>query len=207
MVRVILADDHPVVRSGIRSLLEKSDQVEIVAEASTGSEALELVKQYLPDVLLLDMELPEIKGPELANLLKTQFPDVKILALSAYDDRQYILQILENGASGYLLKEEAPQVIVDAVLGVARGEQGWMSRPIAALVMNWMRDGKNRSVLTLREQDVLRLVVAGKTNQGIASELSISEKTVEKYIESLFAKLDVHSRVEVAVKAVRDGLA
>jgi DNA-binding NarL/FixJ family response regulator len=207
MVRVILADDHPIVRSGIRNLLEKSGQVEIVAEAATGSEAYNLVKQHLPDVLLLDMELPEIDGPELARRVNSEFSQVKVLALSAYDDSQYILQVLENGAAGYLLKEEAPQAIVDAVLGVARGEQGWMSRKISAQMVNLMRgESKPAILLTTREHDVLSLIIEGMTNQAIAHKLGISDKTVEKYVESLFAKLDVSSRVEAAVKAVRESL-
>jgi DNA-binding NarL/FixJ family response regulator len=117
----------------------------------------------------------------------------------------YIQELLENGASGYLMKEEAPQTILDAVRGVAHGEEGWVSRSIAAQMVSWVRDEDTAS-LTPREMDVLRLVVEGRTNQSIAVNLGISEKTVEKYLESLYNKLGVTSRVEAAVHAVREGL-
>jgi DNA-binding NarL/FixJ family response regulator len=132
---------------------------------------------------------------------------VKVLALSAYDDPVYIRELLESGAAGYLVKEEAPEIIVDAVRGVAQGEQGWVSRRIAAQMVSWVRgDEAERSQLTPREVDVLRLVVDGNTNQSIANSLGISEKTVEKYMDAIFTKLNVSSRVEAAVHAVRVGL-
>ncbi|MCL4562781.1 MAG: response regulator transcription factor [Chloroflexi bacterium] len=206
-IRVILADDHPVVRTGIRNMLSKSPDIEIVAEASDGPAALRLVQEHQPDVLLLDMEMPGLKGVEVAQQLRSSGSKVRILALSAYDDKQYILELLENGAAGYLTKEEAPETIIDAIRGVSQGEQGWVSRRVAAQMSGWMRDDElepNR--LTNREMEVLRLVVAGKTNQGIGMELGISEKTVEKYLEAVFTKLGVSSRVEAAVYAVREGL-
>lgn len=206
-IRVVLADDHPVVRAGIRNLLEKVVDIEVVGEASTGSEALSLVEQVGPDVLLLDMELPDIKGTEVAQKLQTGGSPVKILALSAYDDGVYIRELLALGAAGYLIKEEAPETIVEAVRGVAYGEQGWVSRRIAAQMVSWVRGDEREGLkLTSREMEVLRHVVSGKTNQNIAVELGISEKTIEKYMEAIFAKLNVASRVEAAVYAVREGL-
>ena len=160
-----------------------------------------------PDVLLLDMEMPGIKGVEVAQALHGSGSKVKILALSAYDDKQYIMEVLSNGASGYLTKEEAPDTIVEAVRGVARGEHGWVSRRVGARMAEWMRDDDtDRSRLTNREEEVLRLVVAGKTNQEIGMALDISEKTVEKHLEGIFNKLGVASRVEAAVLAVRMNL-
>ena len=206
-IRVVLADDHPVVRSGIRNLLERAVDISVVGEASTGGEALRLVEEVNPDVLLLDMELPEIKGIEVAQRLKQSGSPVKILVLSAHDDTLYIRELLESGAAGYLVKEEAPETIVDAVRGVAHGEQGWVSRKIAAQMVTWMRGDEEGEVkLTPREMDVLRLVVEGKTNQNIGVLLGISEKTVEKYLYAIFNKLEVTSRVEAAVYAVREGL-
>jgi DNA-binding NarL/FixJ family response regulator len=132
---------------------------------------------------------------------------VRILALSAYDDKQYIQELLESGAAGYLTKEEAPDTIIDAIRGVSQGEQGWVSRRVAAQMSSWMReDEPDSSRLTNRELEVLRLVVDGKTNQGIGLALGISEKTVEKYLEAVFSKLGVNSRVEAAVFAVREGM-
>jgi DNA-binding NarL/FixJ family response regulator len=131
---------------------------------------------------------------------------VRVLALSAYDDRQYVLNLLACGAAGYLTKEEAPRAIVEAVRGVWRGEQGWLSRSVAARVMAWMQEGEpKKPKLTGREIEVLRLVVAGKTNQAIGLGLGISEKTVEKHLDAVFSKLGVTSRVEAAVHAVREG--
>lgn len=206
-IRVILADDHPVVRNGIRHMLEKVVDIEVLGEASTGGEALKLVEETKPDILLLDMEMPDLNGREVAQRLQSIGSPVKILALSAYDDPVYIRELLESGAAGYLVKEEAPETIVEAVRGVAHGEQGWVSRRIAAQMVSWVRgDEADRSQLTPREIDVLRLVVDGNTNQSIATTLGISEKTVEKYMDAIFTKLNVSSRVEAAVLAVRVGL-
>lgn len=204
--RVLLVDDHPVVRAGIRNLLEKANDIDVVGEASNGEEALRLVDKLNPDVLLLDMEMPGINGNEVAQKLQKSGSQVKILALSAHDDKQYIQELLSNGASGYLVKEEVPEAIIEAVLGVARGEQGWVSRRVAAQMSTWMRNDTNeRMGLTGREVEVLQAVVQGKTNQEIGLALGISEKTVEKHLEGVFAKLGVASRVEAAVHAVREG--
>ncbi len=205
--RVVLADDHPIVRTGIRNLLEKAPDIDVVGEANDGAEALRLVQELAPDVLLLDMEMPGLTGTEVARQLKAAGSPVRILALSAYDDKQYILGLLSSGAAGYLTKEEVPETIVEAVRGVARGEEGWVSRRVAAQMAAWTRSEElDKTSLTSREVDVLRLVVAGKTNQEIGAALGISDKTVEKHLESVFSKLGVSSRVEAAVRAVREGL-
>lgn len=203
---VLLVDDHPVVRAGIRNLLEKATDIVVVGEASDGEEALRLVENLNPDVLLLDMEMPGLNGNEVAQKLQKAGSPVRILALSAHDDKQYIQELLSNGASGYLVKEEVPEAIIEAVRGVARGEQGWVSRRVAAQMSSWMRDSEQQHMgLTSREVEVLQAVVAGKTNQEIGLALGISEKTVEKHLEGVFTKLRVASRVEAAVHAVREG--
>jgi DNA-binding NarL/FixJ family response regulator len=206
-IRVLLVDDHPVVREGIRNLLAKENDIVIVGEAKDGSEALKLVEDLSPDVMLLDMELPGMSGTQVAKHLQEKNSPVKILALSAYDDRQYIQELLANGASGYLIKEEVPETIIEAVRGVAYGEQGWISRQVAAQMSTWIGGAEeDQSSLTPREIEVLRGVVDGKTNQEIGLTLGISEKTVEKHLEGVFTKLNVASRVEAAVLAVREGL-
>jgi two-component system response regulator DegU len=206
-IRVVLVDDHPIVREGIRGLLESAVDIKVAGEASSGAEALSLVEETSPDVILLDMELPDILGTQVAQRIGELHPNVKLLVLSAHDDAVYVKELLELGASGYLMKEEAPEMIVEAVRGVARGEQGWVSRRIAARMSSWMQPGGPDEVkLTRREEEVLRLVVEGLTNQAIASKLDISEKTVEKYLSAIFTKLNVASRVEAAVHAVREGL-
>ncbi len=203
---VVLVDDHPVVRAGIRNLLEKAHDIVVVGEASNGNEAIKLVKELSPDVLLLDMEMPGLSGNEVAQQLQKAGIPTHILALSAHDDKQYIQELLANGAAGYLVKEEVPEAIVEAVRGVSRGEKGWVSRRVAAQMSSWMgNENQERNGLTSREVQVLQAVVAGKTNQEIGLALGISEKTVEKHLEGIFAKLGVASRVEAAVRAVREG--
>jgi len=204
-IRLVLVDDHPIVRSGIRTLLEKAEGFEVVGEASQGADVQTLVAATHPDVLLLDMELPDIDGTQVARQIRQSDPAVKILALSAHDDPVYIHDLLETGAAGYLIKEEAPEAIVDAVRGVAEGDRGWLSRHVAARVAAWL-EVSDKGRLTAREQEVLRRVTEGKTNQAIALELAISEKTVEKHVGEILAKLGVSSRVAAAVYAVRTGL-
>jgi len=204
-IRVMLADDHPVTRAGVRKFLSKAPDIEVIAEAENGTKALEMAKELQPDVLLLDIELPGIKGIEIARELQAAHSPIKILVLSSYDDKQFIFGLLGNGASGYLTKEEIPETIVEAVRGVARGEKGWVSRRVAAIMAAWTQtDEVSSRSLTPREFDVLKWVVKGKTNQEIGVELGISQKTVEKHLESVFAKLKVTSRVEAAVLAVQE---
>lgn len=203
-IRVVMADDHPIVRDGIRALLETSDQLEVVGEASSGHEALEMVERFQPDVLLLDMEMPDMTGVEVARRLKKKRAKVRILVLSAYNDPHYIRSVLANGASGYLTKDEAPEFVLEAITGVWRGQEGWLSRKVAAQMMLWTREEPKDLGLTQREMQVLRGVVDAKTNQEIGYSLGISDKTVEKHMESIFGKMGVTSRVEAAVRAVRE---
>ncbi|HRW05784.1 MAG TPA: response regulator transcription factor [Caldilineaceae bacterium] len=206
-IRVILADDHPVVRTGICALLERDPEIVIVAEATNGAEVLPLVEEHKPDVLVLDIEMPQLTGVEVARQIKIKKLPVRVLALSAYVDEHYVQKVLQSGAAGYLMKEEAPAMIVDAVRGVARGEEGWMSRRAVAQMNSLVHREENDDALTPREQEVLQLVAAGKTNQEIARTLQISESTVEKHVGAIMTKLQVSSRVEAAVQAVRKGWA
>jgi two-component system response regulator DegU len=205
--RVVLADDHPIVRAGIRRLLEKAADIEVVGEASDGIEALHLVEDLDPDVLLLDVEMPGLRGTEVARRLQVTGSPVHILALSSYDDEQYIRGMLASGAAGYLTKEEAPQTLVHAVRRVARGEQGWISQQVAAHIADWGQEKTSKEIsLTGQEKEVLRLVVAGTTNQEIGEALGLSEKKVEQHLQGLLAKLGVASRLEAVMRAVQEGL-
>ncbi|MEZ4680178.1 MAG: response regulator transcription factor [Caldilineaceae bacterium] len=204
-IHVILADDHPVVRAGIRALLQRAADIRIVAEATNGAEVLPLLEEYKPDVLVLDIEMPQLSGVEVARQIKLQQLPVRILALSAHDDEGYVRKVLHSGASGYLMKEEAPDMIIDAVRGVTLGEEGWMSRRASAQMNLWARHAHDGEELTPRENEVLECIVAGNTNQEIALTLCISESTVEKHVGAMMAKLQVSSRVEAAVQAVRKG--
>jgi len=187
--------------------LEKASDIEIIGETDNGDDTLEKAQQQKPDVLLLDMEMPGLSGVEVAKALKTAGSQIRILALSSYVDRQYIFGVLSSGALGYLSKEEIPQTIVDAVRGVSKGEKGWLSRKVAAVLSSWTQSNDlEENQLTDREIEVLEGVVAGRTNQEIGQDLRISPKTVEKHLESIYSKLKVASRVEAAVLAVRENL-
>lgn len=205
-IRILLADDHPVARNGIRNLLDAAIDIEVVGEASDGEEAFRLSQELTPDVLILDMEMPGLTGIEVATQLRDNNSSVRVLALSAHQDKEYISGLLASGAAGYLTKGESPQAIVEAVRGVARGEQGWVSREVAAQMASWTHQDAKQSPLTEREFEVLSLVVEGKTNLEIGHALGISDKTVEKHLEGVFSKLEVTSRVEAAVRAVREGI-
>jgi DNA-binding NarL/FixJ family response regulator len=206
-IRVLITDDHPITRAGIRKFLERAEDVEVVGEAGNGEEALAMLKDLKPQVMLLDMEMPGRKGVDVAREVVASGLPVKILALSTYDDKQYIFGLLQAGAAGYLIKEEVPQTIVEAVRGVARGETGWISRRVAAVITAWTTNDPNeRTELSERELEVLRNLVKGKTNQDIGQEMGISQKTVEKHLESIYGKLHVASRVEAAVLAIKEGI-
>ena len=206
-IKVLIADDHPIVCNGIRNILEPAVGITVVGEAESGQQALEMIETLHPDVVLLDMQLPDISGIEVVKKVGEAGILVRILGLSTYDDNEYISQLLSLGASGYLLKEEVPETIVEAVRGVARGETGWVSRKVAAKLTQILQDEqRGTAVLTPREMDVLQLVVEGKTNAEIGLNLGISEKTVEKHLDAIFRKMGVVSRVEAAVMAVRQNL-
>ena len=206
-IRVLIVDDHPVVRTGIRNMLEPAVGISVVGEASTGSEALQMIESLQPQVVLLDMKLPDMSGIEVIKQIYETKSKSRVLGLSSYDDREFISQLLNYGASGYLLKEEVPEYIIDAVRGVAHGEAGWVSRKVAALLSQiFLKDKEDGTDLTARELEVLRLVVDGKTNDQIGVSLGISVKTVENHLHAIFRKMGVISRVEAAVMAVRESL-
>jgi len=210
--RVVLADDHPGVRASIRNILNDAPGIEVIGEASNGFEALGLVDNLAPDVLLLDMEMPGLTGVEVAQKLQQKGSPVHILALSAYDDTEYISGLLASGAAGYLTKDEAPHTIIKAIKGVARGETGWLSRRVSnRRGITWAdrstpEQKSEETALTGQEIAILRLIVAGKTNTEIGLLLGTALKTVDQEIHSLFAKLGVSSRVEAAVWAVQERL-
>ncbi len=208
IIRALLIDDHPIVRSGIRMLLEQAPDIQVVGEADTGQHALELVRQLKPDVVLLDVEMPGKSGLDVARELHEAQLPVRILALSAYDDEQYILSLLASGAAGYLTKEEALDTIIEAVRGVARGEEGWLSRRAAARIAQATRHAARSPIdLTRRESDVLDLLVKGRSNSQIAAELHVTERTVRFHLTNIYEKLNVSSRSEAISWAFTHGRA
>jgi DNA-binding NarL/FixJ family response regulator len=204
---VVIADDHPVVRTGIRMLLERSDDIVVVGEAGDGHEALNLAETLTPDVLLLDLAMPGLNGIEVAKALQTAGSSVRVLVLSAYDDDQYIYGLLNSGAAGYLTKEEAMTTIDEAIRGIASGQDGWLSRRITEKlvqrVVSRSQQERDISALTEREIVVARLVAQGWSNQQIAEELQLSERTVRFHLQHIYEKLDFNTRSELIVWALR----
>ena len=206
-IRIILAEDHPVVRDGIIQMIVHAEGIELVGAANNGDEAIRMVEAHKPDVLVLDIEMPGINGVDVTRIIRAKYPSVKVLILSGYEDKVFIRELFQLGASGYLTKDETTDTILEAIRGVASGSTGWVSRRIASQLSGMMQDDfQQPGHLTPRELQVIALVVEGKTNQRIGVDLKISEKTVEKYLESIFRKLGVNSRVEAAVYAVREKL-
>jgi DNA-binding NarL/FixJ family response regulator len=204
-IRVMLADDHPIIRSGIRLLLEQAPDIEVVGETDHGSEVVPLVKELHPDVLLLDMEMPGKSGVDVAKELQESGAAVRVLVLSAYDDDEYIASLLATGAAGYLTKEEALNTIVDAVRGVARGEDGWFSRRAVAQIAALARKEQTRPGidLTQREEEVLKMLTEGWTNLRMANALTVSERTIRFHLSNIYEKLGVSSRGEAISWALK----
>lgn len=209
-IRVLLADDHAVVRQGIRRFLEEAGDIEVVAEAGDGREALERIGEHRPDVAVLDIRMPEMGGVEATRRIKERFPDVRVLILTAYDDHPYIFALLQAGADGYVLKTASGDELVQAVRTVYRGQSA-LSPEVATKVVQQTVTGKPATAaeqvepLTPRELDVLRLAARGLTNRAIGYELGISHRTVQGYLASIYGKLGVGSRTEAVTEAIRRG--
>lgn len=204
-IRILLADDHPVVREGVRTRLAREKDFVIVGEAANGEEAIRQARRLLPGVVLLDVAMP---GPGAVSVLETLHrtdPSLKVLVLSAFDDDEYIFEMLEAGAAGYALKDERLATLVEAVRAVARGET-WLSPRVAAKVTRRAM-GKSLEAegipLTEREQQVLQLMAQGKENSKIASELVITERTVKFHASNIYSKLGATSRTAAVVEALR----
>jgi len=203
-IRVLLADDHPTIRVGLRVLLERAPDVEVVGEAEDGEEALASIAALVPDVAVLDCRLPGIDGTQVALEIQRRGLPVRVLALSAYRDERYIRGMLEAGAVGYLLKDEAPETIVTAVRGAVRGE-GYFSPPVALKIAAWAR-GERPAGLTEREVEVLRLMAEGLSNKEIAHRLQVKERTIVFHVSNILKKFEVASRVEAVVWAKEHGI-
>lgn len=205
-VRVMIVDDHPVIRSGVRQILSQAPDISVVAEAVDGEDALEKNRQFQPDIIILDIRLPVMDGVQVVRELKRIHSPARVLVLSAYDDPGYVKGLFGLGIAGFLLKEEMPETLLSAVRGIAAGQTGWVSRRIALKISSLFNEQKViPRALTRREIQVLREVVAGKSNSKVASTLQISEKTVEKHLMMVMKKLGVETRVEAAVLAIREG--
>lgn len=210
MLRVVLADDHTMVRQGIRQFLEESGEIEVVAEAANGAEAVRRIEETLPDVAVLDIQMPGASGIEVTRQVRARFPKVKILILTAYDDDPYVFALLRAGADGYILKTSSAEELVRAVRTVAAG-QSTLAPEIARKVVAQLATGRPTTAteqaepLTDREIEVLRLAARGLTNKAIGRELGISPRTVQGHLANIYGKLGVASRTEAVTEALRRG--
>lgn len=207
-IQVVIADDHPIVRSGIRSELARHPDFEVVGEALNGDEALQLTLELNPDVLLLDVNMPGLKAVNVVEELKSRPIPCKVLVLTAYGDTATILGMLKVGVDGYLLKDEDPFIIPEAIRGVLDGKT-WLSHTVSEKLVS-IAQGKAETIggveLTRREREVLRLLSQGSTNKEIAMHLQTSERTVEFHVGNILDKLGVKCRLEAAVWAKANGL-
>jgi len=209
-IQVILADDHAVVRQGIRRFLEDAPDISVVAEVEDGAEAIRMTQTLQPDVVVLDIRMPKVSGVEAARRIKENFPGIRVLALTAYDDDPYVFALLQAGADGYVLKTASADELIQAVRTVHRGESA-LSPEIASKVVQQAARGRPEGAadqieaLTERELDVLRLVAKGMTNREVGRELGISHRTVQGHLASVYGKLDVGSRTEAVTEALKRG--
>lgn len=211
-IRLLLVDDHQVVRSGLRMLLSNESDVEIVGEAGTAQEALEAVKSLRPEVVLMDIGLPDMSGIDAAREIKRTNPEVAVVALTIHEDEEYFFKMLEAGASGYVPKRAAPEELLTAIRSAAAGEVYLYPSLAKLLVKDYLAQERTSEAekaldgLTEREQEVLRYLAEGMANDDIAKDLVISVKTVARHRENIMQKLGLHSRSELVRYAIRKGI-
>jgi NarL family two-component system response regulator LiaR len=211
-IRVLITDDHAIVRDGICALLALTGDIEAVGEATNGREALEMVKKLAPDVVLMDIAMPLMNGLEATRRIHKEFPQTKVIVLTQYEDREYVLPVIEAGASGFVSKTAASSELTSAIRSVYRGDS-FLSPSVARLLVEDYREmarvGKSQDVseqLTDREREILKLLAEGHSTRDIARILVISPKTVERHKTNLMAKLDIHSRLDLFKYALRKGI-
>lgn len=211
-IRLLLVDDHVVVRSGLRMLLESETDIEIIGEAGTARDAMEAVKRLKPDVILMDIGLPDMSGIEATKEIKAAQPKTAIVALTIHEDEEYFFKMLEAGASGYIPKRAAPEELVTAIRAASLNEVYLYPSMAKLLVKDFLKHDPSTKAeqafdgLTLREQEVLAYLAEGASNDEIADVLSISPKTVSRHRENIMAKLNLHSRTELVKYAIRKGI-
>jgi len=211
-IRVLIADDHPLIRSGLRALLAREGEFQVVAEACDGREAIEKAAAHKPDVILLDVAMPSINGPDAAQVITEKLPDTRIIMVSMHMDESYVLRALKAGARGYLLKDSPEADILAAIRAVAAGNAYFSPAITRMLVEDYVAEVRRRGVedsyelLSLREKEVMQLLLAGRSNREIADALFISVSPAESHRGNIFLKIHFRSLPELILYAVRKGL-
>lgn len=210
--RVLIADDHAILRDGLRALLSAAPNMEVVGEAADGQDAIRLTGELSPDLLLIDLSMPRMNGTEAIEVIRRQHPDLKIIALTVHRSEEYVRATLDAGANGYVLKDDTHNELLSAIQAVNKG-QTYLSTYVCGHVVNSYLDQREGprvttswDMLTLREREVIKLIAEGNTNKMIARSLSISVKTVEKHRGNLMKKLDLHSASKITAYAIEHRL-
>lgn len=204
-IKIVIADDHAVVRQGLTMFLNMDGDFEIVGEATNGKEAIELVEALQPDIVLMDLLMPTMSGLEAIPIIRERFPDVEIIALTSVLDNGSVVKAVRAGAIGYLLKDTQSDELIRSIKAAANG-QVQLSPQAAAMLMQEVRAPEGPETLTERELDVLRLIAVGKSNREIADELVLGEKTIKTHVSNILSKLNMNSRTQAALYAVKIGL-
>jgi two-component system response regulator NreC len=211
-ITILLADDHKILRQGLQTLLAKEIDMKVVAEAESGRDAVRLVRELSPQVVIMDVGMPDLNGIEATRQILQEFPETKVIALSMHSDRRFVTNMIKAGASGYLLKDSAFEELATAIR-VVMARKTYLSHEIAHVVVKDYVQGGSKddasvfSVLSPREREVLQLMAEGKTNRQIAEILNVSLKTVETHRQQIMNKLEIHNIVELTKYAIREGLA
>jgi len=211
IIKIVLADDHTIVRQGLRSILEQQAGINVIAEADNGREAVRITKQLKPDVVVMDFSMPDLNGLEATRQIKQRVPETKVLILTRHANQEYVKSILSAGASGYLVKKSAAEELVIAIQAVHRGDSYLDSSISKMIIKEYLSPaaGENKTLevkLTPRQHEVLQLIAEGHPNREIASRLHISVKTVENHRANIMKSLDLHSTADLTQYAIRKGI-
>ena len=208
--KVLIADDHVIVREGLIALLNLADDIRVVGDAADGQEVIEMTQKLRPDVVLMDIRMAKLDGVQATREIKTRFPDVGVIVLTNYDDDKYVFDCVTYGASGYLMKDVSPEDLVKAIMSAAQGESlvdPSVLNKVLTQFRHLAKDGPDHSeILSPREKEVLEALAQGLTNKEIAQQLHIAEKTVKTHFSSIYRKLNVTTRSQAIVGAVKSGL-
>ncbi|PKM83494.1 MAG: DNA-binding response regulator [Firmicutes bacterium HGW-Firmicutes-13] len=210
-IKVMVADDHSLVRQGIKKVLELEPAIRVIGETTNGKDTIALAKKLQPDIILMDINMPQLNGIEATKIIKEEMPHIKILVLTIHDDEEYVYEMVRSGASGYLLKDVDPGKLVESILRIYEGKSIIHHSVTAKLLQEFNRlsnPAKDSAIdLTSREQEVLKLIAQGCSNKEIANLLYISEKTVKNHVYNIFRKIDVTDRTQAALYAIKNHLA